>query len=603
MPPAKAKVHSKKLSHKKPLLDSLEKIFEMPGVLIVGLNNQGRITLFNKGCEKLTGYKRQELLGRSIFTTLLPKEQRSEVRNVFKDLKHTKMPSLYVHDWVTKKGERRTIEWHNTITLDQNGVLASTFSIGIDITEKKKAEAEHRSLFETVPVGLFRTKPGIGEILDVNPALVKILGYPDKETLIKMKASSFYVDPNTRQQWERKVAKNGVVRGFEAQFRRLDGRLIWVRFSSRAVRNSSGKVIFYEGTLEDITDRKHAQEALAESEERYRLFFENLTDVLLQLDKNLTIVDVSPSIEQHLGYHPDELKGKSYPSLNLIPPELISQALENTKRLFAGEHVGPKEYPFLAKDGTRIWGEVSSKQVIRDGETIALYSLVRDIHDRKLAEIELKNNNRDLELYATLLRHDLGNDLQVIFSATEVAQMMTSEDSELKEFIEATRVAAERMTRLLDIFGRPEKEAEKEIVALIRRVANDAMKTHQHLTIKIKAPQKISGVRVIGGRLLPTVFVNIFRNAAQHAGPDPVVNVRIAQKDNRVKIDVVDNGLGIPKKLKAKLFERGTTTTGTGLGLNLSKRVLEAYGGSIELITKPYTKGAAFRIFLPIEET
>ncbi len=472
-----------------------------------------------------------------------------------------------------------------------------------DITKLKEAEAEYYQLFERVPIGLFRTKPRVGEILDANPAFVKMLGFPDKESLIKRRVSSFYVDPNVRRQWERKVAQKDVVVGFEAQFRRLDERLIWVLISSRAVRNSQGKVIHHEGTIEDITERKHAQEALAESEERYRLFFENLTDVFLHLDQDLTILDVSPSVENHLGYHPDELKGKLYPSLGLIPAELLPQALENSKRLLAGDSVPSTEYPFIAKDGSRVWGEVSSKQVIRNGEVVALYSIVRDIHDRKLTEIKLKNTNRDLELYASLLRHDLGNDLQVIFSTTEVAQMMLSENSELTEFIEATRAAADRMARLLDVFGRPDKEAEKEIKALIQRVANQAMKTYKDLTIKIDFPPKPKGIHVASGRLLPLVFINLFRNSAQHAGPKPVVNVRIVQKENQIQIDIVDNGPGIPKNLQAKLFERGMTTTGSGLGLNLSKRVLDAYGGSIELLSMPARKGAAFRIFLPIEET
>jgi PAS domain S-box-containing protein len=471
------------------------------------------------------------------------------------------------------------------------------------VSKLEEAEAEYRHLFESVPVGLFRTKPGAGEILDANPALVNMLGFPNKEALLKRKASSFYVDPNARRQWEQKVAKEDVVVGFEAQFRRLDGRLIWVLLSSRAFRNAKGKVLYYEGTIEDITERKHAQEALAESEERYRLFFENLTDVLLHFDADLKIIDVSPSIEAHLGYHPDELKGKSYPSMGFIPPELLPQALENTKRLFAGEMVAPHEYPFIAKDGSRVWGEVSSKQVYRDGKIVALYSLVRDIHDRKLAEIELRNTNRDLELYAKLLRHDLVNDIQVIFSNTELIEMQHPEDSELCDLLEASRGAADRMIRLLNLLRRPEQEMEKEIVVLIQRVAKQAMQTHKQLTIKVKAPKKLKQIRVAGGRLLPVVFVNLFRNAAQHAGTRPKVDVTIVKKDDQIQIDLTDTGPGIPKKLQTKLFERSTTSDGRGLGLNLVKRVLEAYGGSIEFISKPARQGAAFRILLRIEES
>ncbi|MFW9830893.1 MAG: PAS domain S-box protein [Candidatus Thorarchaeota archaeon] len=451
----------------------------------------------------------------------------------------------------------RLIDIHILATLlsDEKGNPSHFMATITDISKLKKEEVEYRSLFETVPVGVFRTKPGKGEILDANSALVKMLGSPDKEALIKKQASSFYVDPNARRKWERMVAEDGVVRGFEAEFRRLDGQIIWVLLNSRAVRNSQGQLIYYEGTIEDITDRKLAQEALADSEERYRLFFENLTDVILHIDANLNLIDVSPSVERHLGYHPTELKGKFYPGLNLIAPEFLPKALENSKRLFLGETVGAHEYPFITKDGSRVWGEVSSTQVIRNGKVVALYSLVRDVHDRKLAEIELKHTNRDLELYASLLRHDLGNDLQVIFSTTEVAQMITPQDSELHEFIVATRAAAERMNRLLDVFGRPDKEAEKEIVALIERVATQACKTHKDLTVKVHASKKAKALRVAGGRLLPMVFDNLFRNAAQHAGSKPIVNVKVTQQNTQVQVDLEDNGPGIPKQIQMKLLE------------------------------------------------
>jgi PAS domain S-box-containing protein len=821
-------------------------ITETPGVLIVGLDKRGRITFFNRGCEELTSYSRAEVLGRSMFTNFVPTKQRATIRQVFDKLHETKKSTHLVFNWTTKQGQKHTIEWNITPSLDAKGNVKEVFAIGVDVTEQTEAqlalresekkfrtifdnatdaifiinaqgriieannvatdltgydheeplqmapdqfdglhtrkqfhervsevmekesvlfetlivnknseripveirarkidyygqptiiasvrdivdrkeaqavhqlqekaiagsrsgviitdlngvvtytnqayldivghenfnmvlgkramedldgeglapemlktffgkgffngeyshelpdgslvnlhvqvslisdeeekpshlmaivtditelkavEAQFRHLFESVPVGIFRTKPGVGEILDANPALVKILGFPDEELLRKRKASSFYINPDDRRRWEKQIAEEEVIRGFETQFQRLDGRIIWVRLSSRAIRNHTGKVEFYEGTMEDITERKHAQQALAASEERYRLFFENISDVILHIDPQLRLVDVSPSIEKHLGYNPDDLKGKFFPDLNILAPEYLETALENSKKLFLGEVVGPREYPFIRVDGTRIWGEISSTPIMRNGEVVALFSLVRNIHDQKLAEIELRNTNRDLELYASLLRHDLGNDLQVIFSTAEVSQMMAPETSQIQELSDTTRAAAERMVRLLDLFGRPDREAEKEILALIERVAMQATKTHKHLNIQIMAPDEIKGIRVTGGRLLPMVFDNLFRNAAQHAGEQTTVNVALAQEDNKLNIEFIDNGPGIPKKLMSTLFQRGTSTTGSGLGLNLSKRILEAYGGSIILLPSKKGQGAAFRIMLPLEES
>ncbi len=602
MSPQKSKAPTKS-SPKQTTFSSIGPIFEKAiagspsGIVITDL--KGNVVYVNQAFIDLIGYTgKKEVVGQNAMEMVFQEGLGTQILTELQQKGH------YSGEYSRYRSDGALIDVHILASLitDEKGNPSHLMAIINDITKIKEAEVEYRSLFESVPVGLFRTKPGVGEIIDVNPALVNMLGYPDKDSLIKKSASSFYIDPNARLEWERLVTQSGVIRGFEAQFRRLDGRIIWVRLNSRAVRNSKGKVIYYEGTIEDITDRKHAQEALADSEERYRLFFENITDVIIQIDSELNIVDVSPSIEKHLGYHPDDLKGKSYPKLNLIAPEYLPRAIENSKRLFSGEAVPPHEYPFIAKDGSRIWGEVSSTMVMREGKVVALYSLVRNIHDRKLAEMELQNTNRDLELYASLLRHDLGNDLQVIFSTTEVAKMIITPESELAEFNDATSAAAERMVRLLDVFGRPDKEAEREIVVLLERVAKQAMKAHKELTISIKAPKKTRNLRVIGGRLLPMVFDNIFRNAVQHAGPRPKINVTVTQDQNWVSIRIIDNGPGIPKRIQAKLFERGASTTGRGLGLNLSKRVLEAYGGSIQLVKSPSNKGAAFRIQLQLEE-
>ena len=585
------KAETARLLHEKAMASSPS------GIVITDL--KGKITYSNDAFLEIVGQKEdKELLGGNALDLIGYEDVGPQIFEEIIKKGH------YSGEYSRYRSDGRLIDVHIMASLitDETGTPSHLMATITDITKVKEAEAEYRSLFESVPVGLYRTTPD-GTILDVNPTLVNMLGYPDKESLLTKKSSSFYVDPNARTEFTRGVIQEGIIRGFETQFQRLDGRIIWVLLNSRLIRNSKGNVIYYEGTIEEITDRKHALEALAASEERYRLFFEKLSDVILYIDSSLNIVDVSPSVEKHLGYLPDELKGKFFPGLNLMEPESLPQALENSKRLFEGKPVPPAEYAFISKDGSRKWSEISSTPIKRDGQVIALFTLVRDIHDRKLAEIELKNTNRDLELYTSLLRHDLGNDLQVIFSTTEIAQMVTPEDSELYEFLMATKASAERMTRLLDVFGRPEKEAEKEIVALIERVASQASTAHKQLKIKVKVPQKIRRIRVTGGRLLPMVFDNIFRNAAQHAGAKPVVDISITHENNHVTVDIVDNGPGIPKKLLPKLFERGAATTESGLGLNLSKRVLEAYGGSIELLESPPKKGAAFRIVLPLEET
>ena len=142
---------------------------------------------------------------------------------------------------------------------------------------------------------------------------------------------------------------------------------------------------------------------------------------------------------------------------------------------------------------------------------------------------------------------------------------------------------------------------EQTIVGVIERCSLQAMRAHQGLEVIIEANPRARKIKVTGGRLLPLVFDNLLRNAAIHVGSDVEVHIKVERKGKEVQIKFRDNGEGIPDDMKQGLFGRGFSTTGSGLGLYLSKRVIEHYGGSIELIpeTKPYT-GASFKILLPI---
>ncbi|HEC33195.1 MAG TPA: GAF domain-containing protein, partial [Chloroflexi bacterium] len=122
-----------------------------------------------------------------------------------------------------------------------------------------EAETRYQSLFERVPVGLYRTTPQ-GQIVEANPALVQMLGYPDRRSLLAANAADFYVDSEDRRREQALLEREGLVRDFEVRIRRRDGTVIWVLDNVRAVRDAAGRVVCYEGSLEDITERRRAEE-------------------------------------------------------------------------------------------------------------------------------------------------------------------------------------------------------------------------------------------------------------------------------------------------------------------------------------------------------
>ena len=163
----------------------------------------------------------------------------------------------------------------------------------IEETERKRvknalseSEKRYRSLFEGVPIGLYRTTPE-AQILEVNPALVKMLGYPDKESLIAVNVIDLYANPEDRKREQVILEQEMVVHSFEMQLHRLDGSLFWGKDTVRAVKSEDGQVLCYEGSLEDITERVQAEGARFEHSERLEEMVEERTRELHEAQEKL----------------------------------------------------------------------------------------------------------------------------------------------------------------------------------------------------------------------------------------------------------------------------------------------------------------------------
>lgn len=131
----------------------------------------------------------------------------------------------------------------------------------------RASEARYRDLFAGVPVGVFRTTPE-GRFLEANPAMAQVLHCPDVETLLATKAADYYADPEDRTRWRALVESEGDVPQVELRWRCWDGEQIWVREGVRAVRDADGRVLYYEGIAQDITDQRSTDEALQHYAER-----------------------------------------------------------------------------------------------------------------------------------------------------------------------------------------------------------------------------------------------------------------------------------------------------------------------------------------------
>ena len=215
---------------------------------------------------------------------------------------------------------------------------------------------------------------------------------------------------------------------------------------------------------------------------------------------------------------------------------------------------------------------------------------------------ELDRRRWELEVYTKLLRHDLRNDMQSIVAAVGLSQMALDKRIDVaQENLETSLSVAESVVRLLDAFSVPKDNGSQDFVSMIERIAAAAQETHSGLSITIKASDEARQSRTTASRLMPLVWSNIFRNAAQYAGPNPVVIVDIQQRKDVLHITVSDNGPGISLSEKEWLFIRGKGDESRegGIGLYLVRIILESHGGSIELEDAPDLQGCTFQIIIP----
>jgi len=237
---------------------------------------------------------------------------------------------------------------------------------------------------------------------------------------------------------------------------------------------------------------------------------------------------------------------------------------------------------------------------------LGLTAWIDDYYRTRLeaTNLSLAARRRELEIYTSLLRHDLGNDVQMILGGIELSLMTSNDEKKQSAFLESTLAAAERMKSLIHVFSLSEEELDADILTVLDMISKRASIAFKGMRVTLHATEEVRKSPPHYGRLVAIAFENLFRNSSQHAGEKPKIDINISVSDSKLEILFCDDGPGLDESIRNRIFTRGATTgqKGKGLGLYLTKTIIESENGAIAHIPSDQ-KGCCFRILLPIYES
>jgi PAS domain S-box-containing protein len=268
-----------------------------------------------------------------------------------------------------------------------------------DISERKiaeqkltESEANYRQIFDGVAEGIYRSTPE-GRVLLANPALARMLGYDSTKELMKRNIESEgYPDPSGRKPFLEKMEEEGQVRELVSEWKRRDGQTIIVKENAHAVRDQSGKTVYYEGTVEDITEKSRAAEALRASEYQYRTTIDSMGDAIHVVDRNMRVI-LSNQVFMHwcrdLNLGPEVLNRDIFEVCPFLDKKVLDEykAVFREKKLLVTEEINEVA-------GKSITTETRKIPVFEDNEVIRVITVIRDVTEQKKAELAVKQNEQ-----------------------------------------------------------------------------------------------------------------------------------------------------------------------------------------------------------------
>ncbi len=535
-------------------------------------------------------------------------------------------------------------------------------SMMIDITARKNAEKALREretqlqlYIERIPVACILWDTDC-RVQRWNPMAEKVFGYTAGE--VSGRTADELIVPvsfqsSLHQIWEILLKGNLDAHSINENLTK-DGRTILCEWTNTPFHDTEGNIVGIISMVQDITERRRAEDALKANEMRLRSIAQSVTDVIWVMDDKRRFTFVSPSVERIHGWTPEEML--SVDLSQAVAPHSLGKAIEviteETSFSGANEHPSGKirvvELELLRKNGESFWGEISASFIFSDdGQSYTIIGTTRDITERKKTQQMMIETEKMLTVsgLAAGMAHEINNPLGVILQSLQNIERRVRPDlkpniedaqkigvdlervreylkkREILDFIATSRRAGERAAKIItNMLAFSRKGRSGIFPANIHKVIDNSIELAQSdFDLKKKFDfRNIRIVREYSNNLdwvslneteIEQVLLNLLKNAAQalsqQKSPEPAIVIRTDLQGNHAVITVADNGPGIPQDLQKRIIEPFFTTkeigTGTGLGLYVSYAIItNNHKGSFSVDSTP-GEGARFTIRLPID--
>ena len=494
----------------------------------------------------------------------------------------------------------------------ENGRVTDVIGWARDVTAQHESEMRFTQFVESLGIGVFFSTPD-GKMLDANPALIRMLGFSSKEELQARPLRERFAEPGQRDELVQGTAAKGSVEGRQVTYVRKDGTYMQGLASALAIRDHAGRVVRFQGTIVDITDKVETEKRLHREQEFSRRLIECFPDLIAVIDAELRFTFASERSKDVLGFSAQDFVGRTigartHPDDQPALTETLSNVISGRKR---SAHL---DYRVRHSDGA--WKTLrGSFGPLYDeaGKITGVIASARDVTESLLIEQHLAQREKLAAMgqMMTGAAHELNNPLTAILGVSDLLRENATDDATRRRadlILQQARRAASIVQNLL-AFSRPAAlgNAKVGLAEVVERVLLSQRKSLSERNIRVNTDAASDLPPVEGdARLLTQVFTNLITNAEQSiaaAKGSGTIEISLSRQGSHICATITDDGGGISPDNIGKIFDPFFTTKrpggGSGLGLTICLAVVKEHGGRIEVESEP-GRGATFYVLLPV---